>query len=95
MNRGHYVCDQCGAYWTNPYPLHPSYRCIHCGGANHSQFTRSIAALEHGAHVRERRGASLEAVSNNLEVTLAQAPRHNGASTTHGVRSNEHGSSKT
>ncbi len=52
MSKGHYVCDVCGTYWTSRYE---TQRCINCGSLAIWRFPRPIAALEHAAHIKERR----------------------------------------
>ncbi len=47
----HFVCDTCGSYRNSMYGL---TRCRHCGSSTLWEFPRVIAALEHGAHVKER-----------------------------------------
>ena len=48
----HFVCDTCGSYRSSMYPV---TRCRVCGSREIARFTGVIAALEHGAHVKERR----------------------------------------
>ncbi len=52
----HYVCDRCGRYWTSMYQ--PT--SCRCGHKAIWKFTRTIAALEHAAHIKERRAHQLE-----------------------------------
>ncbi len=48
----HFVCDTCGHYRNSMYPV---TRCRNCGSTTLWEFPKVIAALEHGAHVKERR----------------------------------------